>query len=71
MPLELNGRFSGTTGIISRIFNAPEFFIRERLLKENIEYRKNNEIFHVMRYYEELYANQEKVDSLLKRSKTI
>lgn len=71
LPFEFNGRFSGTTGIISRIFNAPEFFIRERLLGENINYLKNNEIFHVMRYYEEIYASQEDVDNLLSRSETI
>ena len=27
---EFNGRFSGTTGIISIVFNAPEMFIREK-----------------------------------------
>ena len=70
-PFELNGRFSGTTGIISRVFNAPEYFIRERLLNEKIEYKENNEIFHAMRYYEEIYTNQENVDKLIKRSKKI
>ena len=70
-PFELNGRFSGTTGIISRIFNAPEYFINERLLGKKIKYRKNNEIFYVMRYSEEIYSNQENVDNLLKRSHKI
>jgi len=68
-PFEFNGRFSGTTGIISNIFNAPEMYIKETLLNHDLEKINNNEIFYVMRYYEEIYASQEDIKSLLERSK--
>ena len=68
-PFEFNGRFSGTTGIISRVFNAPEMYIRETLLKDNLEKIINYETFHVMRYYEEIYASDQDVHDLLERSK--
>ena len=68
IPFEINGRFSGTTGIISRVFNAPELFIRERLLKESITSCTNTDIFYVMRYAEEIFADESHIQALLKRS---
>lgn len=70
-PFEFNGRFSGTTGIISRIFNAPEMYIREKVLQESLSEVKNTEKFFVMRYYEEIYASQAEVAGLSARSKQI
>jgi carbamoyl-phosphate synthase large subunit len=68
VPFEFNGRLSGTTAMVSKVFNAPEMFIRERLLGERIE-RVNNPIrFVAMRYYEEVYATPEQVDALVARS---
>ena len=67
-PFEFNGRFSGTTGIISHVFNAPELFIRERILGEKIAKKQNYDKFVVMRYYEEIYTSPENIESLLKRS---
>ena len=67
-PFELNGRFSGTTGIISKVFNAPEMAIRELIMKEKIRPVVNNEIFYVMRYYEEIYASKEQRKNLTNRS---
>tara|TARA_R110002110_G_scaffold213678_2_gene427052 strand:+ start:1798 stop:2766 length:969 start_codon:yes stop_codon:yes gene_type:complete len=68
-PFEFNGRFSGTTGIISNVFNAPEMYIKEALLNQDLEKTDNNKIFYVMRYYEEIYASQEDIRNLLERSK--
>lgn len=67
-PFEFNGRFSGTTGIISRVFNAPEIWLRENILKEYVEPCQNVEKFYVMRYCEEVYATEEQVASLIERS---
>jgi carbamoyl-phosphate synthase large subunit len=68
-PFELNGRFSGTTGIISNVFNAPEMAIKELILKENISPFLHSEKFYVMRYYEEIFATEEQREKLLARSK--
>ena len=68
IPFEFNGRFSGTTGIISRIFNAPEMCIREKLLGQNLHREENNTLFQVMRYYEEIYADETQVQKLIARS---
>jgi carbamoyl-phosphate synthase large subunit len=67
-PFEFNGRFSGTTGIISRVFNAPEIWLRENILKEYVEPCQNVDKFYVMRYYEEVYATEDQVASLIERS---
>lgn len=37
IPFEFNGRFSGTTGMISKVFNGPELYIREHVLNQQIE----------------------------------
>lgn len=55
VPFEFNGRLSGTTSMVSRIFNAPEMFIREALLGEELKRVHNVEIFTSIRYFEELY----------------
>ena len=68
-PFELNGRFSGTTGIISNVFNAPEMAVRELVLKENIVPHLHGNKFYVMRYFEEIYATEEQRNNLLARSK--
>ncbi|MCP4049669.1 MAG: ATP-grasp domain-containing protein [bacterium] len=70
-PFEFNGRFSGTTGIISRVFNAPEMYIREKILKEKIPIITSEEKFYVMRYYEELYVTPEQMNQLKERSKNL
>jgi len=65
---EFNGRFSGTTGIISRVFNAPEMFIREKLLNEKLPKIDNTEIFYVMRYMEEVIVDEKTMKKLEERS---
>lgn len=69
-PFEFNGRFSGTTGIISRVFNAPEFWLRENIMNEYVEPCVNTEKFYVMRYAEEIYASAEDIASLIERSQS-
>ncbi len=71
VPFEFNGRLSGTTAMVSRVFNAPEMFIRERLLGERLARVDNTTRFVAMRYYEEVYANPEQVDALIARSTEI
>lgn len=71
VPFEFNGRLSGTTAMVSRVFNAPEMFIRERILGERIARVDNPVRFVAMRYYEEVYATPEQVDALLARSAEI
>lgn len=68
VPFEFNGRLSGTTAMVSRVFNAPEMFIRERLLCERLQRVDNPLRFVGMRYYEEAYASPEEIDALLARS---
>ena len=71
VPFEFNGRLSGTTAMVSRVFNAPEMFIRERILGERIARVDNPVRFVAMRYYEEVYATPEQIDALLARSAEI
>jgi len=71
IPFEFNGRLSGTTAMISRIFNAPEMFIRERILKESIIRAENPDIFIAMRYYDEIYTTKNKITDLIDKSSTI
>jgi carbamoyl-phosphate synthase large subunit len=67
-PFELNGRFSGTTGIISSVFNAPEMAIRETILNEEIAANNDRKKFYVMRYYDEIYATESQRQKLLNKS---
>lgn len=71
IPFEFNGRLSGTTAMVSRIFNAPEMFIRERFLREAVQRMQNYSRFVAMRFYDEVYATDEDFDALLARSKRI
>ena len=71
VPFEFNGRLSGTTAMVSRVFNAPEMFIRERVLGERLARADNPIRFAAMRYYEEVYATPEQIDALLARSTDI
>lgn len=71
VPFEFNGRFSGTTGIISRVFNAPEWYLREMVLGEQIAPIQNAEPFTAMRYYTEAYATPEDLDAVQRRSSQV
>lgn len=71
VPFEFNGRLSGTTAMVSKVFNAPEMFIRERILGEKLQRVDNPIRFVAMRYYEEAYASPEEIDALLARSSEI
>jgi carbamoyl-phosphate synthase large subunit len=71
VPFEFNGRLSGTTAMVSKVFNAPEMFIQERLLGEHINRVDNPTCFVAMRYYEEAYATPEQIDTLIMRSAEI
>jgi carbamoylphosphate synthase large subunit len=68
IPFELNGRLSGTTSIVSKIFNAPEMFILEKIFKQTLQRVRNNERFIAMRYYDEIYASLDDVEKLITRS---
>lgn len=71
VPFEFNGRLSGTTAMVSKVFNAPEMFVRERILGEHIARVDNPVRFVAMRYYEEAYAAPEQIDDLIARSAEI
>jgi len=71
IPFEFNGRLSGTTAMVSKIFNAPEMFIRERFLGETIQRQQNYSRFVAMRFYDEVYATDEDIKALIARSKKI
>ena len=62
---ELNGRLSGTTSIVSRIFNAPAMFIREEVLHEPISRVESNETFIALRYQDEIFINRIDYDTML------
>jgi len=71
IPFEFNGRLSGTTAIVSKVFNAPEMFVRERLLGEAIQRMANQSRFIAMRFYDEIYATDEDIEALVARSADI
>lgn len=71
VPFEFNGRLSGSTAMVARLFNAPEMFLRERLLGERLERVDNPARFVAMRYYEEIFATPEQIDDLMTRSARI
>ncbi len=66
IPFEFNGRFSGTTGMLSRVFNGPEFYIREHVLNQNLEPVNNFVKFFVSRGSYFGYFEQSDVDFLEK-----
>lgn len=71
VPFEFNGRLSGSTAMVARLFNAPEMFLRERLLGEHLKRVDNPARFVAMRYYEEVYATPDQIDALIARSAMI
>jgi carbamoyl-phosphate synthase large subunit len=52
---ELNGRLSGTTSIVAKIFNAPSLFIREEVCKEDISRSESIDEFIAIKYQDEVY----------------
>lgn len=68
LPFEFNGRLSGTTGAMRQIFNVPEMFIKEYILKEHIAPNKNKEKIFFTRYNEEIIYTQKDIDNLKERS---
>lgn len=71
VPFEFNGRFSGTTGIIARVFNAPEMYLRESVLGESVPPVFNDEAFVAMRYYTEAYADPAQIAEINARSAAV
>jgi carbamoyl-phosphate synthase large subunit len=69
IPFEFNGRLSGTTGAMRSVFNAPEFFIREKILAEKIQPSTNFQDISFSRYYEEVYYAPKDKINLIERSK--
>jgi carbamoyl-phosphate synthase large subunit len=69
VPFEFNGRFSGTTGILARVFNAPEMVVREWLRGERLEPQNSQEEFMALRYYEEVYTTPGALEALKERSR--
>jgi carbamoyl-phosphate synthase large subunit len=59
---EINPRLSGTTAIVSRVFNPVELYIREVILGESASLAINDETFVAMRYLEEHYETVERVN---------
>jgi carbamoyl-phosphate synthase large subunit len=53
IPFEFNARLSGSTAIVSKVFNPVEMYVREWIGQEQIEVSRNVEQFVAMRYLEE------------------
>lgn len=68
IPFEFNGRLSGTTEMISRVFNPPELFIRERILGHEIQHSENNHPFIAVRHQSVFYLTQDQIDQVVTRS---
>jgi len=68
-PFEFNGRLSGTTGAMRRVFNVPEMYIREYILNEKITASEDKELFFFTRYNEEIIYTQKDRAILKSRSK--
>ena len=60
---ELNPRLSGTTAIVSRVFNPVELFIREVILGQSPNFNVDTEAFIAMRYLEEHYEAVQRVNN--------
>jgi len=71
ITFEFNGRLNGTIFILSKVFNIIELFINERILKKNINIVPNEKVFVAMRYYDEIYADPDKINDLINRSNEI
>jgi carbamoyl-phosphate synthase large subunit len=68
LPFEFNGRLSGTTGVMRSVFNAPEMFIRERILNENLAPSHNKKKIFFSRYAEEVIYTEDDIAELKRRS---
>lgn len=68
LPFEFNGRLSGTTGAVRTIFNAPEMYVREKILGESLSASNNNQKIFCTRYNEEVIYTQKEIDDLVKKS---
>ncbi len=68
---ELNGRLSGTVAMVSRIFNAPELFISEKLHNEKLKKTNSLEAFIAIRFQDEIYTTSENVKDLILRSREL
>lgn len=68
LPFEFNGRLSGTTGAMRQVFNVPEMFIKEYILKKYISPSKNKEKIFFTRYNKEIIYTQKDIDNLKLRS---
>tara|TARA_Y100000589_G_scaffold103791_1_gene98101 strand:+ start:2467 stop:3471 length:1005 start_codon:yes stop_codon:yes gene_type:complete len=68
VTFEFNGRLNGTIFIISKVFNIIELFIKERIMKKNINPIVSDNVFIAMRYYEEIYADPTQIDDLNNRT---
>lgn len=64
VPFELNGRLSGTTAMVSRVFNAPEMFIRERVLGERLYRVTSKQEFVALRFLDEIYVSPAQINEL-------
>ena len=71
LPFEFNGRLSGTTGAVRTIFNAPEMYIREKVLGEALVSSQNNQKIFFTRYNEEVVYTESDMHDLQKRSALI
>ena len=65
---EFNGRMSGSTAMVSRVFNAPDLFLRERLLGQTVARQDSDEDFVALRYLEEIYTTRSRIDALAQRT---
>jgi len=68
LPFEFNGRLSGTTGVMRSVFNAPEMFIRERILNEILAPSDNKKKIFFSRYAEEIIYTEDDIAELKRRS---
>jgi carbamoyl-phosphate synthase large subunit len=59
---EVNPRLSGTTAIVSRVFNPLEMYLREVFLGESPPLATSDEVFVAMRYFEEHYEPVDRVN---------
>ena len=68
---ELNGRLSGTVSMVSKIFNAPELYIRENFNGEKLQRQETTHGFVSIRFQEEIYTTVGDMEQLIQRSQGI
>lgn len=69
IPFEFNGRFSGTTGIIRKVFNGPELQIKEYFLNESLVCLEKRDNFIAIKYNNFMYIDETMVFELENRSR--